>query len=203
MDRKNDRIIYLSDGLLELHKAEIEAFVDINWDEYLSNYLTSRPDLVTKALKKSQKFIEESETKASEKRKYSILCTVPFVKNDKVLVNHSSTPLFMKEEEVRYWLHCLTHTPQNHQGIYLRKEGSKYYWRCTDEKWDRLKQDILNRREKAILSLSMQGYNVDEIAELLQRSGNTIKDNRKRMFQKLGVNNILEAVTLANIHKLL
>jgi DNA-binding CsgD family transcriptional regulator len=60
-----------------------------------------------------------------------------------------------------------------------------------------------NKREKNILLLSAQGYTMDEIAEQLFLAIDTVKFQKKRIFEKLEVKNIVEALFFAANQKLL
>ncbi|TQV82635.1 response regulator [Exilibacterium tricleocarpae] len=57
--------------------------------------------------------------------------------------------------------------------------------------------DSLTDREKEILLLVSKGYNKREIGQLLNISENTIKDHTKRLYTKLGINNVAEATLVA------
>jgi len=54
-----------------------------------------------------------------------------------------------------------------------------------------------------ILLLSTQGYSMDEIAERICISLDTVKFHKKNIFEKLQVKNIVEAIIFAANYKLL
>ena len=56
--------------------------------------------------------------------------------------------------------------------------------------------------EKAILTLSSKGFSTEQIAKELYRSPNTIKTHKKRLFDKLKVSTIAEAIMLVNNYSL-
>lgn len=56
--------------------------------------------------------------------------------------------------------------------------------------------------EKAILSFASKGLSTEQIAKELYRSPNTIKTHRKRLFEKLKVSTIAEAVMLVGNYNL-
>ncbi len=56
--------------------------------------------------------------------------------------------------------------------------------------------------EKAILSFASKGLSTEQIAKELYRSPNTIKTHRKRLFEKLKVSTIAEAVMLVDNYNL-
>lgn len=59
------------------------------------------------------------------------------------------------------------------------------------------------RWRKSVLTLSMQGYTMVEIADKLCLSPDTIKKYRQRIFEKLDVRNISEAIAAATNNKLI
>ena len=61
----------------------------------------------------------------------------------------------------------------------------------------------LTESEKSVLTLSIQGYTMSEIADKICLSLDTIKKYRKRIFEKLDVHNISEAIVAATNNKLL
>lgn len=57
--------------------------------------------------------------------------------------------------------------------------------------------------EKDVLTLSIQGFTMSEIADRICLSPDTIKKYRKRIFEKLNVRNISEAIVAATNSRLL
>ncbi|MCM1521903.1 MAG: helix-turn-helix transcriptional regulator [Muribaculaceae bacterium] len=51
--------------------------------------------------------------------------------------------------------------------------------------------------EREILSLSTQGLTVREIAAFVNKSEDTVKTYKRAVFEKLGVDNISQAVSMA------
>ncbi|MDR0938631.1 MAG: helix-turn-helix transcriptional regulator [Mediterranea sp.] len=203
MDRLADRVLYFSKALAQRHREALPFLHELDILSYQYQYLTPRVDEFTKALEVGIAFIERNESAAAEKKKYTILCVTPSVRNEEIFINQSALPLSADENGYRYWLVCVTHTPLNQSGIYIRKEGEPFCLQYVDDQWERMKFRLLNKRERDILSLSMQGYDIERIAKTLGRTVNTIKLNRRVLFRKLGVDNILSAISIANMHKLL
>ena len=61
----------------------------------------------------------------------------------------------------------------------------------------------LTEGEKSVLTLSIQGYTMSEIADRICLSPDTVKKYRQRIFDKLCVRNISEALAAATNTKLL
>ena len=70
-------------------------------------------------------------------------------------------------------------------------------------RWVKKKMPTLTYGEKSVLTLSIQGYTMSEIADKICLSPDTIKKYRKRIFEKLEVRNISEAIVAATNNKLL
>lgn len=70
-------------------------------------------------------------------------------------------------------------------------------------RWDKKTMPSLTDGEKSVLTLSIQGFTMSEIADRICLSPDTIKKYRQRIFEKLGVRNISEAIAAATNNKLL
>lgn len=66
----------------------------------------------------------------------------------------------------------------------------------------RAPHEMLSNREFQVLQLLAIGRSVNEIAQQLSLSGNTISTYRARIFQKLELSNNIELASYANRHKL-
>lgn len=83
--------------------------------------------------------------------------------------------------------------------------GKKEYWEYNlqSHKWNIHDTPILNETEKEILTLSIQGLTINDIAERAHLAVDSVKSARRRLFEKLEVNNISEAISYATNYKLL
>ncbi len=125
----------------------------------------------------------------------------------KILVNHKLTPLALTSDG-RIWLAlCIvsaaTHTDAGH--IEMHRVGSSdfFEYNLTTRRWDKRQMPVLTDGEKSVLTLSIQGYTMSEIADKICLSPDTIKKYRQRIFEKLDVRNISEAIVAATNNKLL
>lgn len=125
----------------------------------------------------------------------------------KILVNHKLTPLALTSDG-RIWLalcvvSAATHTDAGHIEMH-RADSSEYYvYNVVSRKWHKREMPMLTDGEKSVLSLSIQGYTMAEIAEKICLSPDTIKKYRQRIFDKLDVRNISEAIVAATNNKLI
>ena len=89
--------------------------------------------------------------------------------------------------------------------IIMKKDNSKSYYEYSLEKHKWVKQPgiALNETERDVLILSAQGYTMDDIADSLCKSVDTIKACKRALFAKMEVKNIAEALSYATNYKLL
>ena len=69
--------------------------------------------------------------------------------------------------------------------------------------WEILEKDWRTKREKEILQLSTRGFSINEIADEIFVSPDTVKFHRRKLFEKLEVTNISEAISFATSNKLI
>ena len=125
----------------------------------------------------------------------------------KILVNHKLTPLALTSDG-RIWLalcvvSAATHTDAGHIEMHRTGTSEFFEYNITSRRWNRRQMPTLSDGEKSVLTLSIQGYTMSEIADKICLSPDTIKKYRKRIFEKLDVRNISEAIVAATNNKLL
>ena len=123
------------------------------------------------------------------------------------LVNHKLTPLVLTKDG-RIWLaiYTISLAACNERGnVIMKKTGSGMFYKYSlyDHKWEKHKEIVLTDNEPEVLSLSTQGYTMNDIADNICMSVDTVKAYKRSIFQKLEVKNIAEAVTYAQNHQLI
>ncbi|MDE7153921.1 MAG: helix-turn-helix transcriptional regulator [Muribaculaceae bacterium] len=124
-----------------------------------------------------------------------------------ILVNHKLTPLALTSDG-RIWLALCVVSASNHTTpghIEMRRIGSSDFFEYNriTRRWDKRSIPTLTDGEKSVITLSIQGFTMLEIADKMCLSPDTIKKYRKQIFEKLGVRNISEAIIAAANNKLL
>ena len=127
--------------------------------------------------------------------------------NRKVLINHKLTPILLTEDG-RIWIAmCMVSlSPQSTPGhVEFHIEGEQKYWKYDLDfhKWREKEMIQLKEEEKQVLTLCSQGLTMNEIADKMCKSIDSIKFYRRTLFDKTGTKNITEALTFATIYKLL
>ena len=125
----------------------------------------------------------------------------------KILINHKMTPLALTSDG-RIWLSlCVvsaaTHTEAGHIEMHRVSSSEYFEYSTVSRRWIKTQMPTLTDGEKSVLTLSIQGYTMSEIADKIYLSPDTIKKYRKRIFEKLDVRNISEAIVAATNNKLL
>jgi DNA-binding NarL/FixJ family response regulator len=123
------------------------------------------------------------------------------------LISHHITPMVLTKEG-RVWLALCTIalSARNAPGhVIMRDANSKSYYEYSLDKHMWIKQDgiTLSETERDVLTLSAQGYTMNDIANKLYKSVDTIKTCKRVLFVKMGVKNIVEALSYATNYKLL
>ena len=125
----------------------------------------------------------------------------------KILINHKLTPILLATNGNIWLAACVVSlSSQKEAGnIEARIAGQLDYWSYSMERrqWERKNNVTLSQRDKNILSLSARGFTMDEIAEKLLFSVSTIKSDKQKLFEKLGVTNISEALSIASTNKMI
>ena len=123
------------------------------------------------------------------------------------LVNHHLTPLALTESG-RMWLALCTiglSAMQTAGHAIIKKAGSNIYHEYSLDRHEWIEKEMGRLRdiERSILILSAQGFTMNDIADKLCKSVDTIKKYRKGLFKKFGVKNITAALTYATNYKML
>lgn len=143
-----------------------------------------------------------------EKKDYTISYDFHIVNGfEKLLVNHKLTGLaYQPDGSVWLGLAVVSLSTYNQPGhIRMNCQGKSEYWEYSLDfhKWEEHSVLVLNETEKTILTLSIQGLTINRIAEHAHLAVDSVKSARRRLFEKLEVNNISEAISYATNYKLL
>lgn len=123
------------------------------------------------------------------------------------LINHRLTPIFLNDEGKIWKALCIVslshHKDAGH--IVITREDDNTFYRYDLERsvWLEQEELSLDEREKEIISLSSRGLSVDEIGQKLYLSKDAVKYHRKKLFEKLSVRNISEAVAYVKYKSLI
>jgi DNA-binding CsgD family transcriptional regulator len=125
----------------------------------------------------------------------------------KILINQKLTPLFLTNEGKIWKAICIVSlsAEQGSGNIKIHKKGDSvvFEYDLEGDYWKKKEKIQLTSREKEILHYSTRGYKISEIAEAIFVSPDTVKFHRRKLFDKLEVDNISEAIVFATNNKLI
>lgn len=124
-----------------------------------------------------------------------------------ILINQKLTPLFLTNDGKIWKAICIISlsSEQNAGNIKIYEKGSSKILKYDLEGdfWKTTERIELSNREKEVLRFSIRGFTINEIAEAIFVSPDTVKFHRRKLFDKLEVANISEAIAYATNNKLI
>ena len=132
---------------------------------------------------------------------YFLQCGCQYVKKrSNHLIDLHITPveMFVSEGLPKIYLVALSISPEKKRTfVRLRKKYSGISFVFKKNRWIRQDMPTLTSSEKDVIFLSLRGYKISEISELMCRTEDTIKSIRRKIFEKLEVSNIAQAQLFA------
>lgn len=145
-----------------------------------------------------------------EERKYHTISYDFNLKNPNgktILINQKLTPIFLTKNGKIWKALCIVNlSPEQNAGnvkIYKRGSNRVFKYDLNGDFWKTVEKVKLTSREKEVLQFSARGFTIGEIAELIFVSPDTVKFHRRKLFEKLEVSNIAEAIAHATNNKLI
>ncbi|MFZ4931654.1 response regulator transcription factor [Chryseobacterium sp. Mn2064] len=127
--------------------------------------------------------------------------------NKKILVNQKLTPLFLNKDGKIWKAVCIISISSERDSgnikIYRNGENKVYHYRLDRDIWETEKKAVLSKREIEILQLCARGFTINDIAEAIFISPDTVKFHRRKLFERLEVSSITEAIAYATNNKLI
>jgi hypothetical protein len=124
-----------------------------------------------------------------EHKLYSISCDFHLKGkyNKPILINHKLTPLFLNEKGAVWKSLCIVSIShnQNAGNVSIHKIGSAVFWELdlAKEVWIAKEKNKLKDKELEVLRLYAQGLTINQIAEKMFVSSETIKYSRRKIFE--------------------
>ena len=198
---------YVSENPLFLCGYTAQEVQEMGYAFYFKHVIPSDLDLLLKTNNVGFEFYER--IPVEERKDYTISYDF-HLKNKNgnvILINQKLTPLFLNGEGKIWKALCIISMSNAQQAgnIKILKSGSsKYHQYDTDaDCWRNVDEVILTNREKEILLYSTSGHTINQIAEAIFVSVDTVKFHRRKIYDKLGVANIAEAISYATNNKLI
>jgi DNA-binding CsgD family transcriptional regulator len=125
---------------------------------------------------------------------------------NKLLMHQYFTPVVVENGVIKIGLFVLAIPSEQESGrIIMRRHGNPdfYEYSRTKKIWEHKDGVVLTDIEQKVLWLSAQGNTVEQIGQETHKSPDTVKTYKKRLFKKLGVSSISEALIYAINNRLL
>lgn len=201
IDYINNKFEYVSENPLLLCGHTGKDVQSMGYDFYHKYVAEEDLPILFKAKQLSSEFYYKTPIK--DRKDYSLSFDFHLVnaEGNKYLANQKCTPLFLNEDG-KLWksiCHISLSSNSNAGNIKIFKKANQKFLEYNEEtaRWHCAKNFKLTYREKEILQLSLRGFCIDEIAQQLFVSANTVKFHRKKLFEKFEVTNIIEAISFA------
>jgi DNA-binding CsgD family transcriptional regulator len=192
---------YVSENPLFLCGHSAEEVLNLGYEFYFKN--VPEKDLVLLNLINEAGFDFFAKLPAEEKKQYSISYDFHLINRDgkPMLINHKLTPLFLTSDEKMWKAMCIVSISHHQQAgnICIYKQGTDDLWELDIQNniWRKSEKPKLTKREIEILRLHAQGLTINQIAERIFVAPDTVKYYRRRIFERMEVGNMVEALSYA------
>ncbi|WP_299677576.1 response regulator transcription factor [uncultured Tenacibaculum sp.] len=198
---------YVSDNPLFLCGHTAEEVEKMGYAFYFKYVTEPDLDLLLKINTIGFDFYEK--IPVEERKNYTISYDFHLKNNEGkiILINQKLTPLFLTNDGKIWKALCIISlsAEQNSGNIKVYKKGDNkiFKYDLEGDFWKTTEKIKLSSRESEILRYSVRGYTINEIAEAIFVSPDTVKFHRRKLFDKLEVVNISEAIAYATNNRLI
>ncbi|MCC2590314.1 response regulator transcription factor [Chryseobacterium sp. MFBS3-17] len=207
IDYQLKKFEYVSKNPLFLCGHSPLEVLEMGYDFYFKHVAPEDLEMLIKVNEVGFNFFDKSSPEDRKKFCFSYDFHLINENKEKILINHKLTPIFITEEGKIWKALCVVSlSPNTSAGnIILHKEGSPFIWKLNlaAEKWVEEEKVKLSERELQILRFYAQGLTINQIAENIFLAPDTVKFHRRKLFDKLNVKNITEALAYATNYKLI
>ena len=202
--RKN--FLYVSPNPLFLCGMSADDVKEEGYQFYIDHVPADEVDMLLEINRAGFSFIND--IPLEEKRKYTISYDFHLINGrEKILINHKLTALSCQPDG-SVWLglsvvSLSSHSDAGHITMHCRDKSEYWEYDLSGHTWEKRSVPALNETEKAIITLSIQGLTMSAIADKIHITLDSVKTARRRLYEKLGVSNITEAISYATNYKLI
>lgn len=206
IDYFKHNFLYVSPNPMVLGELTPEQMRELGYRFYLSCVPEDEQELLLDL--NSAGFAFYNQLPVNERKDWYITYDFHIInKGRKILINHKLTPLALTSDG-RVWLalcvvSAATHSEIGHTEMHRAGSPEYFEYNPTTRRWVKRSMPTLSDVEKSVITLSIQGYTMAEIADKICLAPDTIKKCRQRIFKKLNVRNISEAIAVATNNKLI
>lgn len=206
IDYFRQRFLFVSPNSLFLCGLTPQQMMELNYKFYFEYVPEDEQTMLIEYNREGFAFYHN--IPVDERKEWCIQYDFPILNNGHpILVNHKLTALSLTSDG-RVWLAlCVvsasSHTSPGHMEMHRIDSPDYYEYNHGTRRWDRRTMPMLTEGERSVITYSIQGYTMAEIADKMCLSHDTIKKYRKQIFEKLRVRNISEAIVTATNNRLL
>ncbi len=198
---------YVSDNPLFLCGHSAQEVKQMGYAFYFKNVVPEDLDLLLKINTIGFNFYESAAL--DERKRHTISYDFRLKSQDgkSILINQKLTPIFLTNDGKIWKAICIislsTEKKPGNIKIYKKGDNKIFTYDLEGDFWKTSDKIVLTEREKEILQYSIRGYTINEIAKAIFISPDTVKFHRKKLFDKLEVSNISEAIMCATNNRLI
>lgn len=198
---------YVSENPLFLCGHTAAEVLALGYEFYFRHVPPADLELLTQINEAGFEFY--SQLPVTERTLYSITYDFHLTQKSgkQILINHKLTPLFLTSEGKMWKSMCVVSLSrqQTAGNVRIYRQGSDELWELIVSKktWQKSVKPALSERELDVLRLYAQGFSIDQIAEKLFVAPDTVKYYRRKIFERLEVNNVMDALSYAVGSKLI
>lgn len=198
---------YVSDNPLFLCGYTPEQIKQMGYAFYFKHVTPSDIDLLLRINTVGFEFYDK--LPVEEKLKYILSYDFKLVNQDDkaILINQKITPLFLTKGNKVWKALCIVSISNAQESgnikIYKRGDSKVFKYDLEGGFWSTQDGIKLSKREKEILQHAARGLKINEIADAIFVSPDTIKFHRRKLFDKLEVSNMTEAISFVTNNKLI
>ncbi|UUC44071.1 helix-turn-helix transcriptional regulator [Flavobacterium cerinum] len=208
IDYKEMTFEYVSDNPLFLCGHTAEEVRQMGYNFYLKHVPADDINLLEIINTEGFNFFDKLPNN-DERKLYTISYDFHLIneKGKPMLISHKLTPVFLTDDGKLWKSLCIVSLSDNQQSgnVIISKQSSNIIWKLDlkRKEWIPEEKQKLSAKEIEILRLYKQGYSINQIAEKIFVSADTVKYHRRKIFENFGVNNITEALFYAMNNKLI
>jgi len=206
IDYYKQNFLYVSDNPLFLCGKNPADICRKGHDFYLQNVPENEHNLLLAVNRAGFEFFDSIPVEQRMEYMISYEFHLDF-KRKPVLVNHKLKPIAL-DKNGHVWLACcmVSFSARKEAGhIHMHHINTNEEWEYSlaEMKWKKQEPMKLSDKEKEVLVLSAQGYTMEQIADKMQVSVNTVKFHKRNLFDKMHVESVVEALAYAQNSKLI
>ncbi len=199
VDFYKGRITYISENPIILAGISPKEIKELNKNFNEKKISEEENRMIIKITAEWLKFMEN--IPVEEKCLYSVKYDYEI---NNIILNVCMSPAFLSKEG-RPWLvlcNSMISTNATSGNVIISKEKTSKIWKFCfkQDKWEESNCISFSEIEKEVLRLSLQGKKEKEICREIYRSIDGLKSMKKKIFKKMEVANITEAVSYAINH---